>query len=375
MDLKIIEEKIKTFYGSTVFDYVFLFGGKETKPIIDCTSEKQKILLQEYIGAVNTFFKESNQPEIVFSDTSTLDKNFWEAMHNLYIFRQMCAQCLFAKYEMIRIDTWVEDKMNILSKGTLPKSTTTFTLDIPGALIRDNLGSIDFDSCLLKEQQTNNIKSCLSAVPSGRQDASYLFTLFCNYTSKEFVPRFFEKEIINLCETIMREIGLFLSKDIYSYLDKKYSLIEAKNNVLNLIYNQLRSNNYFPALINFKAELIKRIIKELSLIKTLDSEVVKIIADEFWAIFSLYFERKIFFPQNYYSLVFRMADSQRKTEEDFRYIIDSSLIEDDGTVWTFPIETYAIELSQDSRIKIYDFISNGFENPLYTLNDYLYIYS
>ena len=296
-------------------------------------------------------------------------------MHNLYVFRQMFAQYFFAKYQMVRVDTWVEDKIFIASKGTLPKMEESFSFNIPGSLIQDKLGNFDFEASLEKEKTTHNIKAHLSAIPFGRQNAAYLFSLFWDATIKEMVPRFYDKEIIQVCERIMTEIGLFLSKEIYYYLVKGYSLMEAKNNVLNQVYKQLQTNKYFSNLEEFHLELLKIIQGELSVINALERETVEIIADEFWAIFVVYFERKIFFPTNYYALTFRMADKKREIEKDFTYLIDSTLIENDGKPWDIPVETYAIELTTEARQKNFEFITNGFENSLYTLNDYLYIYS
>jgi hypothetical protein len=152
-------------------------------------------------------------------------------------------------------------------------------------------------------------------------------------------------------------------------------LIEAKNNVLNLIYNQLISKNYYSSLELFREELYKKINNELTPVKIFEPDTIKTITEEMWKIFSANFAKKIFFPANYYSLIFRTSDPKRKSEQDFIYIVDSFLIQDDGSLWNVPIETYAITLSQESRQKQFELITGGFENPLYTLKDYLFIYS
>jgi archaellum component FlaF (FlaF/FlaG flagellin family) len=191
---------------------------------------------------------------------------------------------------------------------------------------------------------------------------------------KEFVPRLLEKDILKLCEIIMTKIGFFISTKVYEFLNNKYTLVEAKNNVLSLIGKQLSSNNYYSDLEKFKTELLQIIKSEISEIKSINEETANILIDEFWNIFKNNFDSLLFFPANYYSIDFRKADDKRDSEKEFSNVIDFYLIENDGTPWDMPVETYAVEFTQETKEKIFEVITNGFVNPNFTLTDYLFLY-
>jgi hypothetical protein len=241
-------------------------------------------------------------------------------------------------------------------------------------LVIDALGNYNEYSTILKEKETHSIKSYISSVTFGRQRSTFLYTLFRNYTVKEFAPRLLEKELIDLCETIMTKIGMFLSKKVYEFLDQKFTLIQSKNNVLSLISKQLKTDDYYSDTKVFKEEILKTIKLGLSQLKSLNEDTSQIITGELWNIFKNNFDTLMFFPANYYSIEFRKADETRESEKTFANVIDLFLINNDGSPWDMPIETYAIEFTQEAKVNIFDIVTNGFVNPNYTLKDYLYLY-
>jgi hypothetical protein len=172
----------------------------------------------------------------------------------------------------------------------------------------------------------------------------------------------------------MTKIGNFLCTKVYEFLDQKFTLIEAKNNVLNLISKQLKSENYYSDMEKFKKEFLQTMITETRKIKALDEDTSKIISDEFWKIFRDNYDNLIFFPENFYQISFRKAEEDREAEKDFSNVIDFYLLENDGAPWDMPIETYAIEFTEDVKKDIFNIVTNGFVNPNFTLTDYQYLY-
>ena len=124
----------------------------------------------------------------------------------------------------------------------------------------------------------------------------------------------------------------------------------------------------------FKNELLKTTKSKLSKVNGLNENTIQIISDEFWNIFTLNFDSLMFFPANYYSIVFRKADADRATEKEFSDVIDFFLIENDGSPWDMAVETYAVEFTQKAKENIFDIVTNDFINPNFTLKDYLYLY-
>jgi len=374
MDLTEIEKKLSVTFGLTIFDYLYLFGKKAELPKDLSLGDKSKVL-REYIETVNTFFKETEQPEIQV-DEEKLEETFFEVMHNLYLFRYILGIKLFAEYEIVRIETWFETKMiNSPKNDFLTSIPETFSFKIPNSLIIDVLGNYDEFATMTQEKETHAIKSYISSVAFGIQRSTFLYTLFRNYTIKEFVPRLLEKQILELCEKSMTKIGIFLSSKVYGFLNQKYTLVQAKNNVLNLISKQLNSNEYYSDLEKFKSEFIKMVKSELLTMKALDPDTAQIITEEFWLLFRNNFDSLVFFPNNYYVVDFRKADQDRKPEKPFTNVIDFYVLKNDGTQWDTPIETYAIEFTPNAKEKIFEVVTNGFVNPNYTLNNYLYLYT
>lgn len=373
MDLTDIEKKLEDTFGLAIFDYLFLFNKKAELPR-DILIDKRELVLREYIYRVNTFFRESDQPEIAI-DNENFEKSFYETMHNLYLFRYMLGIKMLGDYEMVRIETWFENKMiNMPENNFLESIPTTFSFKIPDTLKVDALGNYDEYSTMMEEKETHSIKSYISSFAFGRTTNTTLYSLFENYTVKEFVPRLLEKEILELCEKIMTKIGIYISRKVYDFLEQKFTLIEAKNNVLNLISKQLKSGEYYADLLEFQQELLKIIKSELLLNKSIREDTAQIITNEFWDLFKYQFDRLIFFPENYFKIDFRKADNSRYQEKEFSNIIDFYLLENDGTPWDMPIETYAVEFTEEAKKSIFEVVTNGFINPSFTLNDFLYLY-
>jgi hypothetical protein len=124
----------------------------------------------------------------------------------------------------------------------------------------------------------------------------------------------------------------------------------------------------------FKADLLQVMRKEMLKIKALDEETSKTISDEFWNIFRDNFDNLIFFPENYFQIDFRKSEDDREQENEFSNVIDFYLLENDGTPWDMPIETYAIEFTEDAKKDIFNIVTNGFVNPNFTLTEYQYLY-
>lgn len=373
MDLTDIEKKLESTFGLVIFDYLFLFNKKAESPK-DISIGEKELVLREYIYRVNTFFRESGQPEVLI-DEEKIEKSFYEAMHNLYLFRYMLGIKMLGEYEMVRIETWFENKMiNMPTNDFLESIPITFSFKIPNTLKVDVLGNYDEYSTMMGEKETHSIKTYISSFAFGRTTNTTLFSLFENYTVKEFVPRLLEKEILDLCEKIMTKIGIYISNKVYVFLEQKFTLIEAKNNVLNLISRQLKSNEYFPDLEEFQQILLKTIKSVLLQNKSIYEDTAEIITNEFWDLFKYQFDRLIFFPENYFKIDFRKADNTREPEKEFSNIIDFYLLENDGTPWDMPVETYAIEFTEEAKKSIFDIVTNGFVNPNFTLTDFLYIY-
>lgn len=373
MDVTDIETKLKDAYGLEIFDYLFLFGKKEKLPI-DFSLKDQGKLLKEYIITINNFFKEVDQPEVNI-DLENLEKSFFETMHELYLFRFLLAQKLYSELELVRVETWFENKiLEMPQNDFLNHVPETFSFKLSNTLITDTLGNFNEFSSKEQENKTHKIKSYISSVAFGKQNAETFFYHFRNYTVKEFVPRLLDESILKLCEKIMLQIGIFLSTKVYEFIAQNFSPLEAKNSVLSLINKQIKSKEYYDDLSNFKKFLEKIIKQELKKTEVLNEETIDLLVYEFWNIFCNRFDTLTFFPANYYKIEFRKANPERKFENNFTNLIDLYLIENNGSVWSVPTETYSVELTREAKDQIFKLVTNGFINPNYTLQDYYYLY-
>lgn len=373
MDVIEIETKLKDTFGLEIFDYLFLFGKKIKLPKDLVLNEKSN-LLKEYIITINNFFKSIDQPEVEI-DFEKIEESFIKTMHELYIFRYMLAQKLYSELELVRVETWFENKiLEMPQNDFLNHIPETFSIRIPGTLFTDSLGNYDEKKSREEEERTNKLKSHLSSISYSKQYADTLFFHFSNYTEKEIIPRLLDEAMIKLCEKVLLQIGVFISTKVYEFISQNFSPIEAKNNVLSLIRKQIKSKEYYDDFSNFKKTLMALIKSELLKLKVLDEETINIVAEEFWNVFCLQFDSLIFFPNNYFKIIFRKTDTARDFEKNFTNLIDLYIIENNGSLWSMPIETFSVEFTRDSKEKIFNLVTNGFINPNYTLDDYNLLY-
>jgi hypothetical protein len=372
-ELKEIETEVTKQLGPQVWDYgpALLGTPSLSLDMVNLTPETMS-LLKSYLARIQEILTALKLPQMPELENKPL-QNFSEAMHTLYYLKEQQAEMLFADYELLRIQTWVETKIFEYSKGLMSEPDQTFAVNIPGSIVVTDDKMVDAEATLAKENNEHNIKSYLSGFPFAKKGRDSFLRDFMSFTTKGMVPRFYFKEMEELCEKLLTEVMIVTSKQVYSYLGKGYTPKQAQTNSYNYFLQILKDQNdkYEPDLAELGQKLRDITTEALGAIKPLEEQTKKIVTEELLAFMIEYFKTNKVFPWNYYKLEIRKANPKHLSELDYDYVIDSFLLENDGSVTSYPVETYAFAFTPEAKIDIFNYVTDGFINPNYSLEDYL----
>jgi len=372
-ELKEIETAVTKQLSPLVWDYGPALLGSPPLALdtVNLTPETTS-LLKSYLNKVQDILTALKLPQMPELEGKIL-QNFSEAMHTLYYLKEQQAEVLFADYELLRIQTWVETKIFEYSQGLMSEPEQTFAVNIQGTIVTDADKKVDIEATLAKENNEHNIKSYLSGFPFAKKGRDSFLRDFMKFTTKGMVPRFYFNEMEELCQSLLTEVMIVTSKQVYNYLSKGYTPKQAETNSYNYFLQILKDQNgkFEPDLAGLGQKLRDITTEALGAIKPLEEQTRKIITEELLSFMSDYFKTNKVFPWNYYKFEIRKANPKHQSEMDFDYVIDSFLMESDGSVTSYPVETYAFAFTPEAKIDIFNFVTDGFINPNYSLEDYL----
>lgn len=368
--LKDQELKIANRLGPGVFDYLFIFTDEiklriEFPTVLDELTQKE---LQDYFETANAFLKEVGMPAYPASGNVTED--FLRIQRDVFFWRYSGALALFSEYELMRIPTKLETKLMRMTKSD-PKLVAGFAFR--DAFVLKESGELDFEATEKKELSEHNIKAYLSSFSEAHLLSYAMVQMQSQISSYSMIPRLFESQLLEINQLILTEICAFFAKKVYDYINKGYSPKDAQTNVQNFYDKLIEGADYrFPEGMKELADIIENITPvALGEIEELTENTVSELVSEYKELTLYFFRQKKIIPLNYYKLVFKKASSEEDEELPYEYILDLYLISDDGTVNNSPSERYTFDLTNEAKTMIFNFVTNGIENPNFGLIDFL----
>jgi hypothetical protein len=244
---------------------------------------------------------------------------------------------------------------------------------MPDVILTTPGGAVDLQATAAQEQKTAEIKCYFSTFPAADKYKLSLFNVLYERSSYSMVPRLFEDKILELCKQVLHSLLYSPVHTIYDYLDRGYSPVQALNNTSRYIENILRKQNFSlsPEFSDTDALLDDLIHKELDKIPQLEKKTKDVFAKELKYEAIIRLNSREIYPNNYYQLNFRKPLPTNPEEAEFDALVDLYIYTEHGLNNDYPMETYALILTEEAKQNIYQVVSNGQIDPNFTVNDYL----
>lgn len=359
--------KINSMLGPELWDYAYLFNSaKKNRIEFKSINIKAEELINSYIQEVNSIRRLYDLPDIKGKD---LSETFDKAMHNYFELRFLEGRSLFADYELLRIVTDTEYRLMVASKEDLLKLSDSFAIYISEGIVKNMKGDIDIDETIEHEKKNNFIKSYLSCVSEVKEKAYRINIDFREFTTMSVPTYLYNKEIMDMFEYMITKIMDLNVRSIYSYINKGYTLDQAKTNVFTYFRSIIEKQEYrlAPEFSELENDILENTANSLKKLKGLEDRTVEVLK---WEMYELLIDKYVLGELNvlnFYDLEFRQADPSRIHESGYDYICDSYLLQNNTRAMDFPIESYAMTLTPRSKFDIFSYVSLGMENPNYRL--------
>ncbi len=361
--IQLTMQELQKLVGPRVWDYAFLFNAGPINSInFQSLNLRTEQLINDFIDQVNILLEMASQEKI---SGDNIAENFTNALHSYYTIRFLEARMLFADYELLRVLTVTEDKILDAAHEDKATMSESFSIFIPNAIKVNDRGEVDLDATLLQEKDQNLIKANLSCVTEVNYQAPKFTRAFEDYSTVSVAVYLYQDEFLEIFQFLLNSFMLRLSQSVYDYLNKGYNLEQAKLNVFDYfksIFNKqnLRFGPYFKDL---EDEMINHTKGVLDNIENLEQATKESLIWESQSLIIEEFLNGNLFPRNFYEIELRQAMKDREIESHHKYICDTYPIQSTGRMTEFAIESYALSLTPESKMKIYSYVINGLENP------------
>lgn len=370
-----LENEIASLLGKEVLDYVFLFTNQVPLQIeFEELTPHAKEILKEYVLAVENLFNKLGVPTN-YRKQKSLQQAFRNAMQDSYLFRFVQARKEYAEYQLVRVPTEIErrimESIDGLADDKFLPSVITFAL--PEAFVIDNFGQIDIKATAEIEKKEHQIKSYLSIVTMIDELSYILLNNFEDITIFGMVPRLLRQELLEINEELIQTVAMYFTRQCYAYLNRGLSPAQAKENVKAYYAKATKGTSVkFPPAMGDLEKLIEPIITDgINNLPRLYPQTKTALMEEYKELVLFMINSGYFIPENLYELIFRTQEQFDKYEKRFNYLIDVYLILDDNTKLPQPMETYNVDFTQEAKMEIFEAVTNGLENPVFNLSDYL----
>lgn len=376
-----LEDRLTKALGPSIWLYANVIDPKsliQTISFQDLDLEKQQ-LVKEYIAVINILLEQFELDPVVIENNNArteLDNllaAFTESTSLLYNLRLIKAIEQYADYQLLRVHTWLEHKM--LEKDDRknnPDTEITYTMYLPGTIKTTDFGAIDLNATRIAEEQSNAIKTYLSLYTEAKHATNDLLDVLLSRSSYSVVPRFFQDLFLELGTKVIMILMSEPVSNVYRYLDRGYTVGQAKTNVINYYKQLLLKNNEFPEDFKDVEKVIDELIlKTLKTIPNLESKTITGLTIDIKNELMTLFATGLLYPTNYYQFDFRKADPGESEENQYKYVIDAYFYLENVLSNEYPVESYAITLTDEANTAIFEAVTNGQINPGYTLEDFL----
>lgn len=371
--LTILEQKIAENLPLEVFDYPYILTPESYLEIILTSplTTKQLDILSDYNSFTQKFFQNLGI-KIEIPETDTF-KKFLELSRNIYLFRFVEARTLFAQYSLFTVPTL--GAIHIAREsGDYTENTLSVEINIPDSMVINNDGLFDFEQTLALEEKTNLIKSTLSSFSNFLDLANKSIPDLLNITTRGFLISINESIILEIMQVVLQNLIIETNKLVYNYISRGYSPVEASDNVRDLLIKTTpKSGILLPESLKHMQKSTEEIIREnINDNILLDPKTKEDLFQEIMELIIHYSTQGEFISPNMYKLEFIHYSDLPPDYKNYHHIIEVYLLDDIGDTLSTPNEAYDIDFSRTSKEALFRLVTNGFENPNLTLNDYLY---
>jgi hypothetical protein len=372
--LKSLEKAIAHNISPLLLDYIPILAPEKSLDInLKKINPKTADLLVQYINAGNQLLTKLKIP--AHTSTKDLLNDYLDVIHDIYLLRFVNAKAIYAKYELYRIPTQFEIKIQELQNTKKQPDIQVYSLNFPDGLIINKQGDVDWQATIQAEQSEHLLARHLTAFKKAKTFAHQMFIDLQAITTKALAYPIFEKELMEMTEAVIEKATFFFSKDVHHYLDKKYSLEDSIVNVYEYYSNIAKQGNkqLMGELNSFFNEITTIINTSLGQIKDLNSDTKAAILDDYLELIISYIKTKLLLPTDYYQMIYRDEKQLHESEkgEDYNHILDFMLYVPEGGVTEFAYETFVVDFTTDAKFFIYQTVVGDNINPQLTLKNYL----
>lgn len=361
--IQLTMQELQKLVGPRVWDYAFLFNAGPINSInFQSLNLRTEQLITEYVELVNQLLTMASQEQI---EGENIAEKFTNALHSYYTIRYLEGRMLLADYELLRILTVTEDKILDAAKEDRTKMSESYSIYIPGAIKINARGEVDLDATMQYEKEKNLIKAHLSCVSEINYLAPKLRSSFEDYSTVSVSVYLYQNEFLEIFQFLLNSFILRLAQSIYEYLNKGYNLEQAKLNVFDYFKSILNKQNlrFAPYFKDLEDEMISHTKEILDTIENLEQNTKEKLIWEAQGLIIEEFINGNLFPRNFYDIELRQSMKEREVENHYKYICDTFPIQSTGRITEFAIESYALTLTPEAKVKIFSYVINGLENP------------
>lgn len=377
-NISALEKKISSLLGNNIWNYAQILNPALNSELkLQALTDTARQTLQDYITQVNNVLNAFEiDPLSVETDGSNITEQFELASLFVYKMRYKKALELFADYELVRVKTWLENK--ILKSANMdqhPDNDITYTVHVADSIITLPNGMIDREATIKSENETHRLKTVFSLLPYAPRAARSRLIYFYDVSARGGAYRVYNDQ---LQELITKMIGIFLEvpvQTIYSYLQRGYTPRQAQANTISYYGKILKDQKYqlAPALAELDQELSTFARTTLDTLEALEEESKNILIKELKEKIILDFANGALIPQVFYQLEFHKPRDFDEVIPGSGLQVDLFMYDDTRLVSDFPLESYSVNLTSEAKTQIFEFVTNGIVNPNYTLKDFLFL--
>lgn len=372
-ELTNLEKEIAGVFPYEVFDYPYILTPenysevKLTSPL----SAKQMEVLTKYNSFVQKFFHNLGM-EVNLPQTDVFEK-FLELSRNVYLTRFVEARKLFAQYSLFAVPTLGAIQIALKSED-YTENTLSMEVNIPDSLVVNDDGTFNFDKTVDLEKKTNLIKSTFSSFSNFLDLANKSIPDLMNITTRSFLISMNEKIILEIMQVALQNLIIDVNKLVYNYISRGYTPIEAYENVRELLIETTpRTGTKLPETLKHAQKPTEELVREnIKQHIQIDQSVQDELFNEIMELIVHYSAQGELVSKNMYTLRFVHYADLPADYSRYHHVIEVFLMDDIGDTVTTPNEAYDIDFSRSCKQALFKLVTNGFENPRLTLNDYLY---
>lgn len=371
-EIKLLEQEVVNQLSSKVFDYIYLLSPtrKQTIQLLTPLNTKQTEVLTKY----NTFVEKLLKQLSLDLDLKNKDlfNKFLEYSRSIYLIRYIEARQLFAEYALFTIPT-KESKQYAKDHNESTENTISIEIKVKDAFSLEEDGSINILDTIKKEDSSNLIKSSLATLEVIFELTGKSLIDLSNITSRAFLVSLNQKFLQYLMQSSLQILVIETNKLAYNYIDRGFTPKEAYENVRKILIDTTPKHGIqlTQTLSHIQPqieELVKTGIEDnINLEKAIQQELFK----EIMELLVHYATQGLYVSKNMYQLKFIQYSELPEEYANYHNVIELYLMDDEGTVLNVPSEAYDIGYSKNFKEQLFNLVTNGIENPLLTLEDYL----